>query len=50
MPPGYHGELCEECGTWTCSVEKVRIAEENKRQGKLPDRRFKPEEPPPEAR
>ena len=44
MPPGYHGELCEECNTWTCSVEKLRIAEENKRRGQLPDRRFKGEE------
>ena len=47
MPTGYHGELCEECGTWTCSVEKLRIAEENKRRGELPDRRFKAEKHPP---
>ena len=44
MPTGYHGELCEECGTWTCSVEKLRTAEENKSRGELPDRRFKAEE------
>ena len=49
MPAGYHGELCEECGTWTCSVEKLRIAEENKRRGELPDRRFKAEEHPPQT-
>ena len=47
IPPEYHGELCEECGTWTCSVEKLRIAEENKRRGELPDRRFKASEQPP---
>jgi hypothetical protein len=47
MPPGYHGELCEECSTWTCSVEKLRIAEQNKQRGELPDRRFKADEPPP---
>ena len=47
MPTGYHGELCEECGTWTCSVEKLGIAKENKRRGELPDRRFETEERPP---
>jgi hypothetical protein len=43
MPPGYHGELCEECGAWICSVEKLRIAEDNKCRGELPDRRSKAE-------
>jgi hypothetical protein len=47
MPAGYHGEICEECNTWTCSVEKLRVAEENKRRGELPDRRFKPVGTPP---
>jgi len=46
MPSGYHGELCPECQTWTCSVEKLRMAEENKRKGELPDRTFKAETPP----
>lgn len=46
MPPGYHGELCEECGTWTCSLEKLKIAEDNKQRGELPDRRFKADEQP----
>ena len=38
MPSGYHGELCQECSTWTCSLEKIRLAEENKRNGELPAR------------
>ncbi len=46
IPSGYHGELCQECQTWTCSIEKLRIAEENKRNGQLPDRRFKEEKSP----
>jgi len=46
MPSGYHGELCPDCQAWTCSVEKLRIAEENKRTGQLPDRRFKDEKSP----
>ncbi len=38
FPPGYHGELCPQCVTWACSVEKLGIAEEAKRRGELPDR------------
>jgi hypothetical protein len=38
MPPGYHGELCPECQIWTCSVEKIRMAEDAKRRVDLPDR------------
>ena len=49
MPPGYHGEFCEECGTWTCSMEKLKIAEDNKGRDELPHRRFKPDEQPPQA-
>jgi hypothetical protein len=49
MPAGYHGEPCEECGAWMCSVEKLRIAEENKRPGELPDRRFHAAEPSPHS-
>jgi hypothetical protein len=41
MPPGYHGELCHECQTWTCSVEKLRMAEDAKHRGELPDRTYK---------
>lgn len=41
FPPGYHGELCPECQTWTCSVEKLRMAEDAKRRGELPDRTYK---------
>lgn len=26
MPSGYHGQLGSECATWTCSVEKLKIA------------------------
>lgn len=48
MPAGYRGELCEECSAWTCSVEKIRIAEENKRKGELLDRSYKSDEPPTE--
>lgn len=39
--PGYHGECCQECQTWTCSVETLRMAEDAKRRGELPDRRIK---------
>ena len=35
--------------TWTCSVDKLRTAEDNKRRGELQDRRFTPEEPSPES-
>jgi len=43
MPPSYHGEFCQECSTWTCSVEKLKMAEDAKLRGELPDRRFKDE-------
>jgi hypothetical protein len=43
MPPGYHGELCQECSTWTCSVEKLKMAEDVKLRGELPDRSIKDE-------
>ena len=32
MPEDYHGELCEECSTWTCSVEKLNLAEAKMRE------------------
>lgn len=38
MPADYHGELCEECGTWTCAVEKLRLAEESRQRGEVPAR------------
>jgi len=41
MPADYHGELCPECQTWTCSVEKIRMAEDAKRTGQLPERTHK---------
>lgn len=41
LPPGYHGELCPKCQSWTCSVEKLRAAEEARRRGELPDWRLK---------
>jgi hypothetical protein len=41
MPPGYHGELCPECQAWTCSVAKLRAAEDAKWRGELPDRTSK---------
>ena len=49
LPAGYHGELCPECQTWTCSVEKVRLAEDAKRRGDLPDRTYKAEGPHPSS-
>ena len=27
-PADYHGELCRECGQWTCSVEVIKACEE----------------------
>jgi len=47
MPAGYQGELCAECATWTCSVEKLRIAEENRRRGEVPDRGFESDDAAP---
>ena len=38
MPSDYHGELCQECGAWMCSVEKLRRAEDAKGCGDLPCR------------
>lgn len=26
-PSEYHGELCPECGQWTCAVEVIRACE-----------------------
>lgn len=26
LPQGYHGERCQECNLWMCSVEKLREA------------------------
>jgi hypothetical protein len=40
LPPGYHGELCPECQSWTCSVEKLKAAEEARRRGEFPERRL----------
>ncbi len=40
MRPDYDGVLYPECQTWTCSVEKIRMAEDAKRRGELPDRTY----------
>ena len=37
LPKGYHGELCQDCQIWTCSLAKLREAEEKKRQAQLRD-------------
>jgi hypothetical protein len=47
MPSGYHGELCQECSAWTCSIENLRVAEDNKRRGELPDHSVNADEQPP---
>lgn len=32
MPKDYHGELCHDCGSWMCSLAKLRAAEATKRR------------------